>query len=118
MLHVGFRHENDEFVAAIASDDIGAAAIRFKNMADALENEIAFEVAVEIVDELKAVEVHKDEGERAACAGGSFPLGRKGFHKKAMGLDTGEAVRDGLLLGFLEREGVVQCAGNEVGKST
>ncbi len=85
-------------------------------MANPLKNEIAFEVAVKIVDEFEAVEVHQNKSEGAAGARGAFPFGRKSFHEEAMRLDAGEAVGDGLLLSLLEREGVMQSAGNQVRK--
>src|SRR5258708_32716591 len=85
LLHGGFGHQDDELVAAVAGDDIGAAAIGFENLADALENEVTFKVAVEIVDEFEAVEVHEYERERAAGAGRGFPFGREGVHKKTGG---------------------------------
>src|ERR1700676_5205910 len=86
-------------------------------MAYALENEVAFEVAVEIVEEFEAVEIHENQRERATGAGRALPLGRERFHEKAVSLDAGEAVSDGLLLGFLESQSVVESAGDEVGKS-
>ena len=64
-------------------------------------------MAVEIVDEFEAVEVHKDEGKGAAGTGRTLPFGRERFHEEAMRFDIGEAVGDGLLLGLLERESVV-----------
>ena len=85
-------------------------------MSDALEDQIAFEVAVEIVDEFEAVQVHEDESEGTPGAGGALPFGRESFHEKAVGFDAGEAIGDGLLLGFLEGEGVVQRAGDQVGE--
>src|SRR5580700_11625896 len=72
VLHVGLRHQDDEFVSAVTGNDIGTAAIGFEDVADTLENEIAFQVAVEIVDELEAVEVHQDESKSAASAGRPF----------------------------------------------
>src|SRR5690349_16204525 len=116
VLHRGFWHENDEFVAAVARDDVGAAAIRFENLANALENQVAFEVAIEIIDEFEAIQVHKHQREGAAGARGTFPFGRKSFHEEAMRLDARESVGDGLLLSFLERERIVERAGDEVGE--
>src|SRR5216684_6564162 len=89
VLHVGLGHEDDEFVSTVARDDVGAAAIGLQNMADALENEVAFEVAVEIVDKLEAVEVHEDEGKGAASTSRALPFGGERFHKEAVRLDAG-----------------------------
>ncbi len=104
VVHVGFGHEDDEFVAAITRDDVGPAAIGFQDVADTLENEVAFEVAVEIVDKLEAVQVHEDKSEGAAGTRGALPFGGERFHKKTVRLDAGQAVGDGLFLGFLERK--------------
>src|SRR5437667_2972207 len=114
VLHVGFGHEDDELVAAVASDDIGAAAVLLEDVADALEDEVAFEVAVEIVDEFEAVEIHEDKREGAAGAGGALPLGGEPFHEEAMRFDAGEAVGDGLLLSLLEGQSIMQSAGDQV----
>ena len=111
LLDAGFRHEDDEFVAAVTRDDIGAAAILFENVADALQDDVAFQVAVEIVDEFEAVEVHQDQREGAIGARGALPFGGERFHEEAVRFDAGEAVGDGLFLSFLERDGVVQRAG-------
>jgi hypothetical protein len=116
VLHVGFGHENDELVSAVAGDHVGAAAVRFKDVAYTLKNEVAFEVAIKIVDELEAVKIHEDESEGPAGASGALPFGGKGFHEEAMSLDAGETVGDGLLLGFLEGIGVMQSARNQIGK--
>ena len=70
-----FRHQNHEFVAAVARDDIRAAAILLEDVADALQNHVAFEVAVKIVHELEAVEVHQHQRERPVGARGAFPFG-------------------------------------------
>src|SRR5882672_1880425 len=74
-------------------------------------------MAVKIVNKLEAVEIHEDERKGAARAGRALPLRRECFHEKTMGFDAREAVRDGLLLGFLEGEGVVESASNEVSES-
>src|SRR5271157_2555185 len=116
LLHGGFRHEDDELVAAVAGDNIRAAAVAFENLSDALENQVAFQVAVEVVDEFEAVQVHEDESEGTPGTGGALPFGRESFHEEAVGFDAGEAVGDGLLLGFLKGEGVVQRAGDQVRK--
>ena len=108
LLDAGFRHEDDELVAAVTRDDIGAAAILLENVADALQHDVAFEVAVEIVHEFEAVEVHEDEREGAVGARGALPFRRERFHQEAVRLDAGEAVGDGLLLSLLESD--AHCA--------
>jgi len=46
---------NDNIVPAVPGHNVGASAIRFQNLPDALENEVALEVPVEIITNLKAV---------------------------------------------------------------
>ncbi len=111
LLDAGFRHEDDELIAAIARDHVRAATILFENVAHALKDHVPLEVPVEIVYELEAVQVHQHEREGAVGARGALPFRGKRFHQEAMSLDSGEPVGDRLLLRFLEREGVVQGAG-------
>ncbi len=111
LLDARFRHEDDELVAAIARHHVRTAAILFENMAHALKDHVALEVPVKIVHELEAVEVHQHERERPVGARRALPFRRKRFHQEAMSLDAGKPVGDRLLLGFLERQGVVQGAG-------
>jgi hypothetical protein len=86
-------------------------------VAHTLKNEVAFEVAIKIVDELEAVKIHEDKREGAAGASGALPFSGKSFHEEAMSLDAGKTVSDGLLLGFLEGIGVMQGARDQIGKS-
>ena len=109
VLHVGFRHEDDELIAAVAGHHIGAAAIGFENLTDALQHQVAFQVPVKIVDEFEAVQVHEDQREGASGARGTFPFGGERFHEEAVRFDAGEAVGDGLFLGFLEGSGIVSA---------
>ena len=116
VLHIGFRHQNDKLISAVARHHIGATAIGLQNMPDTLENEVAFEVPVKIVHEFEAVEVHEHQGKGAASSSGPLPFRGQCFHEKAMRLDASKAVGDGLLLRFLEGKRVVKSAGNEVGQ--
>ena len=74
VLHIRFRHQNDKLISSIASHHIGAPAIGFQNLPDALQNKVAFEVPVKIVNEFEAVEVHEHQRKRAASASGPFPF--------------------------------------------
>src|SRR5713226_8567363 len=86
MFHGGFRHQNDEFVSAVAGDNVGAPAIGLQDLPDALENQVALEVPVEIVYELEAVEVHEHQRKGAAGSSGSLPLRGQSFHEKTVSL--------------------------------
>src|SRR5260221_9194150 len=61
VLHICFRHQDDKFVSAIAGHNIGAPAIGLQDLSNALENEVAFYVTVEIDNKLEAVEGHEKE---------------------------------------------------------
>ena len=67
VIHVAFRHENDKLVAAVAGDHVGGAAVLLEDAADALEDQIAFEMSEEIVDELEAIEIGEQQAEGAAA---------------------------------------------------
>src|ERR1700720_1089227 len=73
-------------------------------------------MTVKIVHEFEAVEVHQHQGEGASSTGGAFPLVAQSFHEKPVRFDAGEAVGDGLFLCLLKGIGVVQSAGDKVGK--
>ena len=80
----------------------------------ALQNKISLEMAVKIVDEFEAIQVHQDEGKGASGAGRALPFGVESFHEKTVCFEAGQAVGDGLLPGLLEGSGIVQSAGDEV----
>jgi hypothetical protein len=68
LLRISFRHQDYEFVATVPGDDVGTPAVLFQNAGHALQHNIAVQVAIEIVDELKPVQIHQDHGERPAGA--------------------------------------------------
>src|SRR6266852_1945302 len=74
MLHIGFGHQHDKLVPAVASYNVGAPAIGLQNLSHALQNEIAFKVPVEIVYKFEAVEVHEHQRKGAASAGRTLPF--------------------------------------------
>ena len=73
-------------------------------------------MAVEIVHEFEAVQVHQHEGKGPAGARGPFPFHRERLHEEAVRFHSGQAVGDGLLLRPLEGERVVERAGHLVGQ--
>ena len=116
LLHRSFRHQNYKFVAAVTRNHVRTAAIRFQNLSNALQHQVAFEVAIEIIYEFEPVKVHQHQRKGAACASRTLPFGGQRFHKEAVRFDAGEPVRDCLLLRLLERQCIVQRAGNQVGQ--
>ena len=61
LLHRCFRHQDHEFVTAVPRHHIRTAAILLENMAHALQHHVAFQVPVEVVYKLEAVQVHQHE---------------------------------------------------------
>ena len=109
-----FRHQDDEFVAAIARHHIRTPAILFKNVANALQHHVAFQVPIKIVHEFEAVQVHQHQRKRAVGASGALPFGGKRFHQEAMRLDAGQPIGNGLLLRLLESQRIVKRSGEKV----
>ena len=68
LLDACFRHEDDEFIATVARNHVGTPAILLKNMADALQHDVTFEMPVKIVHELEAVEIHQHQSKRTIGA--------------------------------------------------
>src|SRR6202521_6077233 len=113
---LGSATQNADFAPAVAGHNVGAPAIGLQDLPDALENEVALKVPVEIVYEFEAVEVHEHQGKRAPRSSGPLPFGGQCFTKKTMRLHARESVGDRLFLRLLERKRVVQRAGDEVGQ--
>ena len=80
--------KQDEFISAVTGHHIGAPAIRFEDMSDSLQNKVALEVTVKIVDEFEAVEVHQHQCKGASGARGAFPLVAQRFHEKTVRFDA------------------------------
>src|SRR5262249_43095708 len=55
LLHRSFRHENHEFIAAVTRYDVRPAAICFKDLSYALQNEVTLKVTVKIVHKFEAI---------------------------------------------------------------
>ena len=104
------RHQDHKLIAAVTGHHVRAPATLLQNVPDAVQYQVAFDVAVEIVDELKAVQIDQHQREGPARPRRALPLSGKRFHQKAVSLDAGEAVGNRLLLRFLESEGAMQRA--------
>src|ERR1700680_153632 len=66
LLGIGFRHQNYEFVASVSRNDIVTPAVLLQNMGHTLQHNVPVQVAVEIVDELEAVQIQQNHRERPA----------------------------------------------------
>ena len=112
----GFRHQDYELVAAVTRHHVRLPRLLLEQAADAGQHEIALEVAHGVVDFFEFVEVDEHHGEWPPGTRSALPLRRQGFPEEAAGLDSGQAVGDGLLLQLLEDESVVQSGGQQVGQ--
>src|SRR2546427_9658622 len=72
MLHIRFRHHDDKLVSSVAGANVGAPASGLQEPPHALQDEVAFEVPVEIVHKLEAVDGHAQQAKGAAGPGGPF----------------------------------------------
>src|SRR5450432_2791467 len=61
LLHSGFRHQDNELISAVARHHIGPPTVLFEYVSHALKHNVAFQVSVEIINELEAVEIHQDQ---------------------------------------------------------
>ena len=64
--HVGVGHHHHEFLAAIAAGQVDAAHIGGDAGGEFLQHLVADVMAIGVVDLLEEIDVHDDEGERAA----------------------------------------------------
>src|SRR5262249_44745768 len=104
LLDAGFGHEDDELVSAIPGHHIRLTAFLLEQAPNTAQHQIAFKMAKWFVHLLAFVEINEHDGEGASRAGSALPFGGQGFPEEAAGLDTGEAVGDGLLLQLLKDE--------------
>ena len=116
LFRTGFRHEDDEFIAAVARHHVRLAGFLLEQSAHASQHQVAFEVAHGVIDFFELVEIDQHHGERPSGARSAFPFGGQRFPEKAAGLDSRQPIGDGLLLQLLEDESVVQCRSEQVGE--
>ena len=77
LLDAGFRHQDDEFVAAVAGDHVRLPAFLFQQSSDARQHQVAFQVAHGVVHFLELVEIDQHHREWPAGARSAFPLGTR-----------------------------------------
>ena len=72
-LNVRIRRQHNEFLAAVAGQDVGLARVGFQPLGGLLEHVIAEEVAVVVVDGFEVVYVHQDDDQREPVPLGFLP---------------------------------------------
>src|SRR5437016_5784217 len=108
---LGFRNNEGEFVAAIASGGIDGAAMNAENIGEAANGAAANEMTVTIVYFLQFIEVQQQHGEGPAGAIGPLRLAFKDIEQAAVVGQTGERIADGKLVNLLEKPRIIEkCA--------
>src|SRR6058998_53415 len=82
----GFRHQDNEFVPAVASHYIRLPALLLKEPANASQHQIAFQMPLRVIDLFKLIQVHQHDRKWTARAGCPLPLGVQGLPEEAAGL--------------------------------
>ena len=113
----GFRHQDNEFVPAVASHYIRLPALLLKESANASQHQIAFQMPLRVIDLFKLIQVHQHDRKWTARAGCPLPLGVQGLPEEAAGLYASQTIGNRLLLQLLKHESVMQRRGEQVGQS-
>src|SRR5260370_42556810 len=87
----GFGHQDYELVAAISGYDIRTATVLMQNMSHTLEYDVAVQMAIKIIDEFEAVQVHQNHREGPASPPGGLPPAREHQRAEAKDLFPGRA---------------------------
>jgi hypothetical protein len=93
--HVGQQHR--ELVAAEACDGVSVADDRAQTLADALDHDIAVEVAERVVDLLEAIEVHHEHGDHPLAVARGQCLLEQAVEQRTVG-QAGQRVLERLTL--------------------
>src|SRR5436309_214132 len=60
LLHTGFRHEDDELVATVASDHVGLPALLLEQTSHARQDQVALEVTGGVVHLLELIQIDEN----------------------------------------------------------
>src|SRR5438128_7997532 len=117
LLAAGFRHQDNEFVPAVASHYIRLPALLLKESANASQHQIAFQMPLRVIDLFKLIQVHQHDRKWTARAGCPLPLGVQGLPEEAAGLYASQTIGTRLRLQLLKPESVMQRRGEQAGQS-
>ena len=95
---VGVRHQDDDFVAPVACDEVGRAGAVLERLGDLHKNPVAEHVAAAVVDRLEAVHVDHGEGEIGPVTPCPFRFQADGFHEPSAVRQARQVVRRGEFL--------------------
>ena len=118
LLDARFRHQNNEFVATIARDNIRLAALLFQQSPHAGQHQIPLEVTHGVIHLLELIQINQNNGERPARARCALPLRLHRLQEEPSRFRTGQAVGNRLPLQFLEHKRIVQGRGQQIRQGT
>src|SRR3954452_21695145 len=107
-LPAGLRQDDDELLAAVATDHVDLADLIADPVGDLHHHRVAHLVAVGIVDLLEQVEVEHQDGQRAVEPAGTLDFSTQGCLEEPVVAETGEAVGDRQALRLLMQQHVVE----------
>ena len=81
---------DEELLAAEAADEVGLPKLRPELRGDALEHQVAGQMAVAVVDPLEAIEVGEGDRERPVVADGAAPLAVEDLQHRLPAVESGE----------------------------
>ncbi len=102
------RQHKSKFVSAIAGGGVNRAAVNAQDVRNAAQSAAANQVAVGIVDFLKAVEIKKQNTKRPVAAVGAFSLAFEFVKKAAIVGQTGQRITDGEMVYLFEESRVIK----------
>ncbi len=102
------RENQGEFVTAIARGGIDGPTVNAENISKATDGAAADEMTVAVIDGFQAIQIEKQDSERAAGAVGALGFVFEDVEETAGVGEAGERVADGHVANALEEVGVIQ----------
>ena len=110
------RQDHHELLAAVAGDEVAGAGVLAQHGGDLLQRLVAVRVPEAVVDGLEEVEVHHEQREGEAVAGGALRLDGQGLLEVPVVVEAGQAVGHGAPPQLLGRPRVLERARRDVGE--
>src|SRR5579862_2006619 len=105
---LGFRENEREFVAAVASSGVDGAAMDTENISQSADGAAADKVAVGVINFLETVNVEEKNGEGATGAVGAFGFVFENIKQAAVVCQTGKRIADGEMADLFEKARVIE----------
>lgn len=110
---LGFRQNQGEFIAAVASGGINGAAVHAQSIRNTADGATADEMAVCVVDFFQTVKVEKQQREGAAAAIRAFGFTFQNIEKTAVVRESRERIAYRKMTNLLEETCVVEQSATE-----